>query len=91
MTTSHKLTLFSLVMTQLTPYRERLQPHCELKIEYLSTGKGTDTIDVTVVRWGNDSHIIDHEWSTYRLDDPSECNINTFIDMTIEDIKLFTH
>ena len=89
MTTAHKITLFGLVMARLIPYRERLQHKCELKIEFSSTGKYGDTIDVTVIRWGDNRHIEDHEWLVYHFDEHSERNINAFIDEAVEKIKPF--
>lgn len=91
MTTSHKLTLFNLVLARLTPYRKRLQHKCQLKIQFTSWHNFDDCIEISLMRFGDDSHITQYDWLTYKLDVPSERNINSFIDEAVEKIKPFIH
>ena len=91
MTTSHKLTLFNIVLAQLTPYRKRLQHKCQLKIQFISWDNFDDRIEISLMRFGDDGHITKYDWLTYNLNIPSERNINAFIDEAVEKIKPFIH
>lgn len=88
MTTSHKLTLFGLVMARLEPYQKRLKPHHDIWIRYNNMCDGRDTIEISAHRY-LDGDMDDFKWFTYHLDIPSEININTFIDNIIETLKPF--
>lgn len=88
MTTSHKLTLFVLVLARLEPYQKRLKPNHSLWIRYNNTGNGSDTIEISAHCW-LEGNIADIKWFTYSLGDPSEININAFIDNAIEKLKPF--
>ena len=88
MTTSHTLTLFSIVLARLEPYTKRTKPDCILQINYEYSSAYGAAVRISASKWRN-ATILDHKFFSYNFNSASMPSINDFIDDVIEATKPF--